>query len=99
MKIKITCPTEDRKWKVSFGNTPSYRKTVTSIFKLVERKLNSGVGMKEKTSIQVNYDHSTFNESLVSLDARYLLYTLVCFLEDYLEKDFLNKKYKEYSQK
>jgi hypothetical protein len=99
MRIKISVPSDGKRWKVSFGNTPSYRKTATTIYKLVERKLNSGVGMKEKTSIMVIYDHDTSNESLVSLDASYLLNILACFLEDYLEKDFLDQKYKQYSQK
>ena len=93
MKIKVSVPQGDKKWKVSFGNTPSYRKNATTIYKLVERKLNSGVGMK------VLYDHTTSNESLVSLDASYLLFTLACFLEEYLEKKFLDQKYREYSQK
>lgn len=97
MRIKISVPSDGKRWKVSFGNTPSYRKNATLILKLIERRFLR-TGVKEKTSIQVVYDHSTFNETLVSLDARYLLYTLCCFLEDYLEIQFLNQKYKEYSQ-
>ena len=99
MKIIIKVPEIGKKWRVSFGGTPSSRKNATLIFKLVERRLFLGVGIKEKTSILVKYGKDVSNETLVSLDARYLLYTLVCFLEDYLTKEYLAEKYKQYSQK
>lgn len=95
MKIKITTPQDGNKWKVSFGATPSYRKDATLIYKLVERRLLR-TALKEKTSIEVKTG-DTSNESLVSMDRVYLLRTLAIFLEEYLNKDFLNDKYKQYS--
>lgn len=60
-------------------------------------------GLKEKTSIVVKeYIHPSFvniNETLPSTDARYLLYTASCFLEDYLSERIQNKKYKMNKQK
>ena len=98
MKIKVKVPQNGDKWKVAFGSR-NYRSrnTATVIFSAIERRLLASP-LKEKTSIEVEYDKDTSNETLMSLDARYLLYTLCCFLEDYLEKQFLNQKYKQYSQ-
>jgi hypothetical protein len=95
MKVKITVPLKSEKWKVSFGATPSYRKDATLIYKLVERRLLR-TALKEKTSIEVKVGDDS-NESLVSIDRVYLLRTLAIFLEEYLNRDFLNEKYKQYS--
>ena len=95
MKVKITVPLKSEKWKVSFGATPSYRKDATLIYRLVERRLLR-TALKEKTSIEVKVGNDS-NESLVSMDSKYLLKSLAIFLEDYLSKDFLNEKYKLYA--
>jgi len=98
MRIKVTVPKTDEKWSVSFGKTPSRRKDATLCYNLIERRIYARP-LKEKLSIVVKYPDGLLNETLVSLDARYLLYTLVCFLEDYLTKEFLSSKYKKYNQK
>ncbi len=98
MKIISTISKSDKKWKVSCGHTPSFRKSATYSYKLVLRRFLR-TGVKEKISILVKYGKGSSNETIASLDARYLLYTLACFLEGYLNEEYLSQKYKEYSQK
>lgn len=96
MKIKVNVPQKDgEKWKVSFGHFPSSRKDPVLIFRLIERRLLR-TAIREKTSITVNYSKDSSNESLDSLDANYLLYTLSCFLEDYLKWDYQKLLFKKY---
>jgi hypothetical protein len=97
--ITVTVPkTPKDRWTVSlFGKTPHKRKDATSLYRLVERKLSASLGscMKEKTACRVKYGDGV-NVSLGSSDKNYLLYTLSCFLEDYLTKTVLNRAERQY---
>lgn len=85
MKITVVVPKANEKWRVSFGKGARYRRDASVIYNAVERRLQAR-DMKEKTSIVVKYTKDTSNETLPSLDARYLLYATGCFLEDYLKE-------------
>jgi hypothetical protein len=51
-----------------------------------------------KTCVKVKYSDRSTNESLASSDARYLLFTLGCFLEDYLSKQVKRKIERKYAK-
>jgi len=101
--ITVTVPRGQDKWKVSFGGTPSHRKNATLIFSLIERRLMNpkrfpSSAVDEKTSILVRYSSRASNETIESADVHSLLYSLLCFLEEHLKPEFLEKKYKQYSK-
>jgi len=96
-KIIVTIPKiQNQKWKVSFGkNSRITRTSSVLVYKAIERTLlASSEGVK--TSIVVRYDENITNETLASTDPAYLLYTLSCFLEDFLPNRFLRAKEKRY---
>jgi len=100
-KIKITTPNKNSsKWQVSWGKGGiRKRNNPTIIFNAIERKLLR-LQLKENIEIVVKYDKDIaedfINESLPSCNAKYLLYSLLCFLEDYLPNDFIRRKLKNY---
>lgn len=51
---------------------------------------------KGKTAVKVIYRDGGRNESINSSDKRYLLYTLGCFLEDYLSDKVMRKIERKY---
>ena len=98
-KIIVSIPEGKEKWKISFGGvTPFRRNSAAVAYNTVERKINSFLRTcdNKKTAIIVKYTDSSTNESLDSSDARYLLYSLTCFLEDYLTPAFFKDKSEKY---
>jgi hypothetical protein len=94
MKIKVP-EKEGGKWRILWkGHSMSFRKADT-LFNGMRRRLLR-TDLKEKLAIVVNYGNHTFNETLSSNDARYLLYTLGCFLEDYLSRETISRTEKDY---
>ena len=83
MKIRIYTPKEKGKWRFKIGEGGlRSRANVNTLYNALEGRLPSLVD-KEKLAIMVKYDIGT-NETLKSQDTHYLLYSLGCFLEDYL---------------
>ena len=89
MKIKILVPKGKEKWKVIRKMSRYHRANVNTALKLTERLINEATD-KEKTCVRVNYNDG-YNETLMSQDATYLMYTTSCFLEDYLSPRTMNK--------
>lgn len=100
-KINIKIPTERQKgFSISFGGTPRIRKTATQVYRWAERKImgfyaESSLVGKAKTAVLVEYGHGYRNEAEAS-NPKEILYILACFLEDYLPKPTLERKYKKY---
>ena len=102
-RIIITVPQGSKKWMVTVSSGCFKRKSAANVYNYVERKLlakkmmtSLGTSLKDKTAARVKYDKEYHNESLASKNTSYLLYTLSCFLEDYLSQDTLNNKEKLY---
>ncbi len=96
-KIIITVPKDSKKWKLSgVGTRNKSFATPASLFNWLEKRFRVR-SLREKMSVKVKYDYGT-NESLLSNNSSYLLYTLACFLKDYLSKEMLDIKYKKYKQ-
>ncbi len=86
--IIITVPDrKDGKWKMRYKGFSKSLKTAPGFFHRVERIL-SARKLREKVSIAVkSYTPTgitTDNRSLSSIEPKYLLYCLSCFLESYL---------------
>lgn len=102
----ITVPKGKEKWIATFGGGAFKRATATSMYNFAERKLlqtlkkkrNSASQEGAKTYVKVRYSDGDYNQSSTSNDPHYLLFTLACFLEDYLKPELLVKKYKKYKQ-
>lgn len=103
-KIKITVPKEiSGKWTIHWGKGGTRkRSSSTIIFNAIERQLLRSQ-LKQKIEIVVKYGKDNngeiVNETVPSCDRNYLLYSLLCFLEDYLPKDFMTRKIKVYGEK
>ena len=96
-KIIVTIPKKNEKWKLSgVGTRNKGFASPSSLYNWIERRFHVP-RLKEKMAIRVKYMDST-NESLSSDNSNYLLYTLACFLKDYLSKEMLEIKYKKYKQ-
>lgn len=100
-KVVIYVPNKkDPFWKLRWGKGGiRKRKSVASLFNAIEhRYLRSQ--LNEKISIVITYGKDAanvyVNESLASTDVHYLLYTTLCFLEDYLPRIFIIKKLQKY---
>ncbi len=97
MKITITVPQNNKKWKISSGGTPKSYAMWNSIYNRL-RGLLSRLEVKEKVSILVKYGDGGFNETIASSNANYLLYTVACFIEDYVSPEVVKNMYKKYSK-
>lgn len=104
MRITIKLPINEKgKFKLqSRGNLKGRQfLTAAGLLGSLERALLRKE-LKEKTAIVVKeYIDSHFvniNETLPSTEARYLIYTTSCFLEDYLSEDTLKKEEKEWEK-
>ena len=100
MKIKITVPQkEGDKWMLGYGARPRSMARADTLYNRLERFLLR-TKFKEKMAIVVKYGRDSsgkiINESLLSFDAHYLLYTLACFLEDFLPKQTLKRAERSY---
>lgn len=97
MKIIITIPEDKKsKWKLYWSGKGKHFYNANTLYNGIVRRL-LGSRLKEKMAIKVKEGKDTANETLTSFDKKYLLYTLSCFLEDYLSKETLKKAVKEYS--
>ena len=92
--IIIEPKTIDGNW--ALGNRK--RKSAYLIFYAVKRRLQART-LNKRTAIRVKYADCTTNDSLTSNEPRYLLYTLGCFLEDYLSDATVLRIEKNYSKK
>jgi hypothetical protein len=99
MKIKVKVPEkEGGKWKVFWPGYGKHFLRADTLFNGIERRLLRRAN-EEKLAIVVDYGNHTFNETLMSEDAHYLLYTFACFLEDYLSVETLARITKLYNDK
>lgn len=83
---------------MSLGANGHYnRRTPSLVYTLIERRLNKLLGSDggPNWAEKVNYGDGA-NVSLGSTDKNYLLYTLSCFLEDYLSKATLSRAERQY---
>jgi hypothetical protein len=93
VQITIRVPkTKTDRWVVS---NHYRRRSAGTLLKLIERQVVKAVA-KEKTCVVVNYGKDT-NETLESKDSNYLIYTTVCFLEDYLSYEIIKRYENLYS--
>lgn len=96
MLIKVKVPELREKWRFSIGSSTKRRNSVAVVYNQIERRL-SRLPVKEKTAIRVIYDKPYVNETIKSLDARYLLFCMTCFLEEYMDPNFLRIKMRNYA--
>lgn len=88
------------KWILSIGKSRGFkRNSATTSYNLIERKMKSltrnlCLPLKDKYVLKVRNDREYLNESMSSNNAHYLLFCLLCFLEDYLNKDFIKNREK-----
>lgn len=75
-------------WQLTMGGGARKRRTAILLYNQVERKIDRFLASSpgDKTAVRVVYGDGSHNESLNSNDTVYLLYTLGCFLEDYLSE-------------
>lgn len=102
-KIIIKIPKEEgAKWSLQMKDVASRRFIrAISVFSRLERTF-PGKKFRGKTAIvmkrYIDGQWENVNETLVSKNPKYLLLALLCFLEDYLNKEMLDKKIKEYEE-
>ena len=94
-RITIKIPRiKENKWSLSFGGSPRLRNSAAVVFNAIERRL-LGSWRDYKTCVRIKeWDNGRWevvNESLASTDANYLIYTMACFLEDYLSEKVMNR--------
>ena len=71
-----------------------------SVYRKLENRLSKAlltVSERVKINVLVDYGHGDTNEG--KYDKNEALYALVCFMEDYLPKEFANDRYKKYMPK
>jgi len=100
-KICVSLPDKLGRWKVQIGKSIVRRKTATSAYGRVERKLLNLSGslassMRDKTCVSVKDGQYVLNESINSANANYHLYCLTCFLEDFISERMLKDKTERY---
>lgn len=100
---KITIKVLGDGFSYSGGGGIRIRKDASTIFNWVERKLHCmghslASKLENETAVLVKYPDGGVNETVTSGNPREILYALACFLEDYLPKDLLNRKYKKYRE-
>jgi len=98
-KIKITIFDNNRGGKISFGSGCLKRKDLVFIYRKLERKVSTWLASREggKTAVIVNYpNNGGRNETYPSSNVNYLLFCTVCFLEDYLSKDLVQRRIKKF---
>ncbi len=105
--ITIKIPKEKSgMWELGFNRGPVRKRVnVTTVYNTVRRHLlglKPCSEIKEKTTIIVKgYIDShleILNESCDSRNPNYLLFCLACFLENYLEEEFLNLQINAYKE-
>src|SRR3990167_9060771 len=110
MTIKVFVPQkEDGIWLVSArvkrGGPMRRCKTATSAFRIVEGKVNrfkGGMG-KEKLVLEVIYGKGYHNETVAypfpwtDEQKKEMLYVFTCFMEDYLNEQLLERRYRRYN--
>jgi len=95
-KITISVPQKEKdKWKLHWSGKGKHFISATTLFLGIERRLLR-LANKEKLAIRVKYTKDTFNETIPSQNALYLLYATSCFLEDYLSRSILGRIRKQY---
>lgn len=96
MRIIITVPQkEGEKWFLGYNFRPRGMARADTVFSRLERLLLRST-LKQKTSVLVRYGKGAVNETVASLDPRYLLYAASCFLEDYLSKFVMERARRTY---
>ena len=97
MKINVKLPDSNvNKFRLKIPNHKGRRfLRASGLLNSLEKAL-APQRIKEKICVRVKYDVGYINETLNSNNVNYLLWTTMCFLEDYLSKDYIrdiNKKY------
>jgi len=97
---KITVRELKNNWQLVMGGAARRHSRIIVLFNTVERKIKSLLASQErgKTAVKVVYADGGHNESLNSGNVDYLLYTLTCFLEDFLPEWTFNKKIEKYQK-
>lgn len=96
MKLIVTIPANKKgKWKLFWSGKGKHFFNPNTLYSGIERRLLASAN-KEKLAIRVKEGNYTANETLASTDSKYLLYSLSCFLEDYLSKESLKRHLKQW---
>ncbi len=97
---KIIIKELENNWQLTMGAGARKHPRTMVLFNAVERKIKSFLASQKggKTVVKVVYADGGQNESLASKKVGYLLYTLTCFLEDFLSEETLAKKIEKYQE-
>ena len=96
-KFKITIPQiKNGLWHASVISGEFKRKTVASVYRYIERKLTHLFGRhpETKTAVYVKDGRYHNNGEYTNLDSA--MYALTAFLEDHLNKEFRDGRYRKY---
>ena len=95
---KITIQVNKNNFRLIMSGRRRNYKTAGAVIGILERLLTRGSKLKlnEKTALKVNYGQGYDNESLGSKNPYYLLFSGLCFLEEYLSQDYFSVKEKLY---
>mgnify|MGYP001577335710 CR=1 FL=1 len=96
----ITIKVLPKGFSFSGGSGGRIRKDASTIYRWIERKLGCrGTTLPStlttKTSVKVIYADGGLNEADTN-NPKELLYATLCFLEDFVPKDFFKKKHDKY---
>lgn len=94
MVVKFVISKESGVWKL----IKTKRIKVETLIRKLESKVSNYLCLypDKKTAIIVKYDKGYLNETLNSNNINYLMWTTICFLEDYLSKVSFNNLSKKY---
>ena len=98
---KITIQVNKNNFRlIMVGKRRNY-KSAGGVIGVLERLLthDSRLEKKERTALKVDYGQGYTNESLGSKNPYYLLFSILCFLEDYLNQEYFSVKEKLYLKK
>ena len=100
MKIKFIVPQKNEKWILTFGTGKLTKNKVELLYGMLERRLGRYLASShaDKTYVHVIYGTDSTNTSEKSKDINYLLWITAQFLEDYVTRDWLLRKEKQYGR-
>lgn len=92
---------ENSKWQFGFGSGGNFQKRKDPLFmvKAIEKRLlraSPRSPLNEKMAITIKVGNCVVNETCDSQNTAYLLYCLICFLEDYITKSFFRIMFRKY---
>lgn len=101
VSIYVVVPKKGEDWKVTIGGGQLKRPDAINVFNYVERRLLASQ-LKTKINVTVDYNalHPLDHEGWVNEGTygtkKEALYSLACFLEDYISADTLRRKLEQY---